>query len=168
MDPSKRSPRSAAKNQSNALIAELEQVLLEADRIFAEWSCPSTTECCRFGITGREPYVTSIELLAIKRAIAARGGLRSWRRAGSSDAADGRTRLPLAHNERPCPMLNVEGRCAIYAARPLGCRTFYCERATQGSRVRHREVTELVRRVQVIAARHEPDGDRGRPLTRCL
>lgn len=65
-------------------------------------------------------------------------------------------------------MLTDEGRCAIYASRPLGCRTFYCDRASAGERVRHRDINALVRRVQQIAARHQPDGDRGRPLTRTL
>lgn len=65
-------------------------------------------------------------------------------------------------------MLAEDNRCAIYASRPLGCRTFYCERATPGERVRHPVVSAFVRRVQEIAARHEPDGDRGRALTRAL
>jgi len=155
--------------QASTLIAALEEVYRDADHAFAQWKCPSSTECCRFGVTGREPYVTSIELYVMRRAIAARGGIRSWKRASSGefDAAR-RGRLPIASEQRTCAMLTDEGRCAIYAARPLGCRTFYCDRATPGTRVRHREISALVRRVQEIASRHEPDGDRGRPLTRCL
>lgn len=160
------------------LLAELDEIYRDADAAFAGWSCPTSTECCRFGITGREPYVTSIELLAIRRAVAARGGARSFRRAaplatladpeGSAGVPGerGGKRLPLA--ERTCPMLNEAGRCAIYAARPLGCRTFYCDRAAPGGAVRHRDVLALVRRAQELAVRHEPSGDQGRPLTRAL
>ncbi|MEJ7731020.1 MAG: hypothetical protein WKG00_17615 [Polyangiaceae bacterium] len=65
-------------------------------------------------------------------------------------------------------MLDVNGRCAVYAWRPLGCRTFYCERASAGTPLPQRRVNELVRKVQEIAARHRSDGDRGRPLRRAL
>ena len=152
------------------LLAELERIYADADQAFAGWSCPASTECCRFGITGREPYVTSVELAAIRRAIAARGGARSFRPAApladTGAPPRGGRRLPIA--ERTCPMLNEAGRCAIYAARPLGCRTFFCDRAEPGATVRHKDVLSLVRRVQELAARHEPGGDQGRPLTRAL
>jgi Fe-S-cluster containining protein len=153
----------------NELFEALADIYREADLAFSGWSCPASTECCRFGITGREPYVTSIELAAIDRAIAARGGPRALRRAKPSGAtAREVVALRVVVEERRCPMLTDEGRCAIYASRPLGCRTFYCDRASAGERVRHRDINALVRRVQQIAARHQPDGDRGRPLTRAF
>jgi Fe-S-cluster containining protein len=108
--------------------------------------------------------VTSIELAALRRAIDARGGARSWKKAKD---ANGRARLPVA-DERACPLLDATGRCAVYAARPLGCRTFYCERADVIEPLAQRELNALVRRIQDIAARHEPNGDRGRPLTKAL
>jgi Fe-S-cluster containining protein len=138
-------------------LAELAGVYRDADDLYAGWSCPASTECCRFGVTGREPYVTSIEVAAVKKAIAARGGERSWKRG-----------LPVVSDERRCPLLDAAGRCAVYAVRPLGCRTFFCERAEAGDKVRQREVNALVRRIQDIAAKHEPGGDQGRPLTRAL
>jgi Fe-S-cluster containining protein len=156
------------------LLGELAGVFRDADAAFEGWSCSASTECCRFGVTGREPYVTSIELSAIRRAVAALGGARAWKRATSSAAASraaGSPRsLPMApaRDERPCPLLTTEGRCAVYSSRPLGCRTFYCDAADKGAPVRHKEITALVRRVQIIAARHEPGGDQGRPLTRAL
>lgn len=143
----------------------------DADAAFEGWSCSASTECCRFGITGREPYVTSIEVLSIRRAVAALGGARAFKRASSPAPAAGSPRsLPIApaRDERPCPMLTAAGRCAVYAARPLGCRTFYCDAADKGAPVRHKEINALVRRVQAIAARLEPGGDQGRPLTRAL
>jgi uncharacterized protein len=150
------------------LLAELEAVYADADRAFSGWSCPASTECCRFGITGREPYVTSIELEAIRRRVAALGGPRAIE--GASRPGPARPSLALAgtDRERRCPMLTAAGRCAVYTARPLGCRTFYCDRAAPGAKVRHREVNALVRRIQDLAARHAPEGDRGRPLTRAL
>lgn len=162
-----------SNDSRDALLAELCAVYADADALFAGWSCPASTECCRFGITAREPYVTSIELLALMRAAKKRGGLGTWKpankpiaeRAASARAAN--VRLALIA-ERPCPMLDEDGKCAVYAWRPLGCRTFFCERAEQASPVAHKRVTELVRRVQAIAARHEPSGDLGRMLTKAL
>lgn len=144
------------ENQARALIAELARVYRDADALHAGTSCPGSTQCCRFGVTRREPYVTSIEVAAARRAIAARGGMRSWKRA-TGEAREG-----------CCPLLTLDGRCAVYEARPLGCRTFFCGRATVSERVKQREVNALVRRIQEIAARHEPGGDRGRPLTHAL
>ncbi|WP_437594076.1 YkgJ family cysteine cluster protein [Sorangium sp. So ce1000] len=161
------------------LLADLSAVYREAEQVFSGWTCEASTECCRFGITGREPYVTSIELAAVQRAIAARGGHRALQGivradgvgapAPTASASEPRLRraLPQA-SERRCPMLTDAGRCAIYAARPLGCRTFFCDRASAGSAVRHHDVTRLVRKVQEIAAKHAAGGDLGRPLTRAL
>jgi len=145
------------------LLGELQALWAQVEALYAGHTCPGATECCRFAVTGREPYVTSIELLAVARAVAARGGpLRERRRAEP---------LPprrCREDERTCPLLDQNGRCIVYAARPLGCRTFFCHRAERDRPIRQREVTLLVRQVQAIAARHQPDGDRGRPLTRAL
>ena len=157
----------AIPDQTTDLLAELAAVYRDAYALYAGWTCPASTECCRFGMTGREPYVTSIELLAVRRAIAARGGARAWKKAASGSIA-GRVTLPVVRDERTCPLLDGAGRCAVYAARPLGCRTFFCDRAEPAGKVKQREVNALVRRIQEIAARHEPDGDKGRPLTRAL
>src|SRR3954447_17193827 len=105
---------------TNDLLSALESALESADQVFSGWSCPASTECCRFGVTGREPYVTSIELAAIHRAIGARGGPRSWKRASALGEPRPPGALPLVQDERRCPLLNVEGRCSIYASRPLG------------------------------------------------
>ncbi len=158
-------PRSPARHPpaDAALLAELAAVYRDADAAFSGWSCPASTECCRFGVTGREPYVTSLELAALRRALAALGR----RVRPPRPPRPPRGALPIA-DERRCPMLTDEGRCAVYASRPLGCRTFYCDRAEPGGKVRQREINDLVRRIQDLAARHEPGGDRGRPLTRAL
>src|SRR5262249_44730554 len=122
-EPTETRARAALRADApDELLAELGEVYRDVDRLHAGWSCPASTECCRFGITGREPYVTSIEIAALRKAIAARGGARSWKK-----AKDGRVALPLARDERRCPLLDDAGRCAVYDARPLGCRTFYCD-----------------------------------------
>lgn len=144
-----------------ALFEELEAIYRDADALYASHRCPSTTECCRFGITGREPYVTSVELAFVERAIAARGGPLSPRRRA----------LPLAPSgagERTCPLLDAQARCSVYASRPLGCRTFWCGRAEADRKVAQRELNELVARIKALAMRHEPRGDVGRLLTRAL
>jgi Fe-S-cluster containining protein len=165
--------RRTASDPTDELLGELAAVYRDADALCWGWTCPASTECCRFGITGREPYVTSIELAAVRRAVAARGGMRSWKRApvvakDPEGASTSRVTLPVVNDERTCPLLDAAGRCAVYEARPLGCRTFFCDRATEGGKVKQRDVNALVRRIQDIAAKHEPGGDTGRPLTRAL
>src|SRR5262245_41081793 len=141
---------------STEALEALRAIYNDADALFEAWSCTASTDCCRFAVTGREPYVTSIELHALERAAA-------------QAPAPRRRGLPVvAAQERRCPFLTDEGRCAAYTWRPLGCRTFWCDRATPASKVRHTEVTALVRRIKELAARHVPGGDLGRPLTRAL
>jgi Fe-S-cluster containining protein len=152
------------------LLAQLEALFADADALMAGWSCDASTLCCRFGVTGREPYVTSIELALLERGIAARGGRLPLRRRA----------LPLADEkveqwggrrakvERTCPLLDARGRCAVYASRPLGCRTFFCDRAVSTGRMPREEIRQLVARIEDLAARHRPDGDRARPLGRYL
>jgi uncharacterized protein len=153
-------PRSGAADDV-ALLAELAALYREVDALYAGWSCPGTTECCRFGVTGRQPYVTSIELAAVRRAIARRG----------APLARAKRALPITRDEeqeRICPMLDRNNRCSIYADRPLGCRTFYCERATRGENGTRAELQDIVRKLQDLAARHSLGGDQARPLTRAL
>src|SRR3954468_2707918 len=69
-----------------------------------ERACITRTECCRFRLTGRTPFLTKGEALAAAKA---------WR-------ATGRTRLP--ENTAPdgaCPLLDpATGRCRVYENRP--------------------------------------------------
>lgn len=144
-------------------LAALLELYEHVDALYAGASCPASSECCRFGITGREPQVTAIEAALVKRAIARRGGLPSEKRRALPLLGPSRT-----ETERTCPLLDREARCSIYADRPLGCRTFYCHRAdvpTPPSRKEHRDI---VRRLQALAAEFAPDGDKPRALTRAL
>ncbi|WP_082362637.1 YkgJ family cysteine cluster protein [Chondromyces crocatus] len=162
--------RRRSKRENDHWLTTLEEIYRDADDAFATWSCSASTECCRFGLTGREPYVTSVEVAAIHRAVAALGGVKALRARRGTPAKETSSpsprHLPVA--ERRCPLLSDDGRCAIYEDRPLGCRTFFCDRAESGAPVRHKELLALVRRVQELAAKHQPGGDQGRPLTRIL
>jgi Fe-S-cluster containining protein len=141
------------------LLDELRRLYEATDAVELGSSCPTSTECCRFGITGREPYITSIEAVAIAQAVGASGGPLSAKRRA----------LPLAGGtsagERTCPLLASGGRCSVYAWRPFGCRTFFCERATRAARRDRKLERELARRLLEIAARHHPEGDKVRALT---
>jgi Fe-S-cluster containining protein len=147
------------RSSPEELLAELAGVYREADALYAGWSCPASTECCRFGVTGREPYVTSIEVLAVERATKAGGGPLSPRRRALPMTTD-------SVRERVCAFLDASGRCAVYANRPFGCRTYFCERAIPGGKRSRPEEKRLVDRVRDIAARHEPGGDAPRSLSR--
>lgn len=150
--------------QDQAPFQELEALYAELGARLAGSSCPATTECCRFGITGREPYVTTIELAYLERAIARAGGKTP------QATRKGAKPLPMAsiRDERTCPLLRADGKCAAYGARPFGCRTFFCEHADLPRPLEQQEINAFVRRVKEIAARHRPGGDQGRPLTRVL
>lgn len=152
-DPQER----AALDELAALYAEL------TDRLRGS-SCPGSTECCRFGVTGREPYVTSVELAYLERGVARAGGKTP------QATGKGAKSLPIAvvKDERICPLLRADDRCAAYEHRPFGCRTFFCERADTPEPLGQQEINAFVRRIKDIAARHRPGGDQGRPLTRAL
>jgi Fe-S-cluster containining protein len=148
-------------------LEELRALYAEVDARYAGWSCDASTRCCRFGVTGREPYVTAVELEELRAAIA-RSGRRLGRATSTRGAARaGRRRLALVDEGR-CGLLTDGGRCAVYESRPLGCRTFHCADASAGAPVRQREINAWVARVRSMSARFTPGGDLGRPLSRVL
>ena len=151
---------STRRPEEEELLHELREIYAETDALHEGIGCATSTECCRFGITRREPYVTSVELLAVERAVAARGGPLSAKRRA----------LPLTGDparERVCPFLDVNARCSVYASRPFGCRTFFCERRTADLPDR-KAIRVLGDRVRALATRHAPGGDAPRPLTRAV
>ncbi|MBM4358524.1 MAG: hypothetical protein FJ096_10500, partial [Deltaproteobacteria bacterium] len=57
------SPTDAEREHERELLDELGTIYRDVDEAYAGHRCPTSTDCCRFGVTGREPYVTSVELL---------------------------------------------------------------------------------------------------------
>jgi hypothetical protein len=122
-------------------------ILQQASDLVAGTGCDCSTECCRFGVTGREPWVTRAEWDVIVAAVRRQG-----RRLPVVDDGDDRD-----DDEGRCPFLAVDdadparGRCRIYDARPLGCRTFFCERAVHADGRRGRLPTPTLRALRPLA-----------------
>ncbi len=133
----------------------LRDVYLRVDALVADVTCERSTDCCHFERTGREPYVTPIEYAEARLAAKASGFQASVRGSQRGRA------LPMADEGR-CPYLGSEGHCRIYASRPLGCRTFFCERAT-GAAPR-REVAALLREIVDLSEKLFVEGSKSRPL----
>jgi Fe-S-cluster containining protein len=147
-----------ARREGEEELAALRAIYAEVDALVAGWTCATSTDCCRFGVTGREPYPTAVELAELARAVRARGGLPK------------RRSLPLAE-ERRCALLSDEGRCVVYASRPFGCRTFFCDRAEgpSGENVRalpRDEIARLGRSIADLSARFTPSDPGPRPISR--
>lgn len=108
-------------------------------------SCELRTECCQFKLTGLVPQVTSGEALLAAKAV--RGA--------------GRKELPV-RADGACPMLHpVTSKCMIYADRPFGCRTHFCDAA--GGPYSRKEVLDLIRRIEEVDYRLGRDGPRALP-----
>ena len=143
--------------------ADLRAIYTRIDALLEGYSCDASTACCRFGVTGREPYVTSLELDVLVRAVRARGHARP----------PTRKRLPLATEaaERRCPLLGEDDRCVAYEARPFGCRTFFCERALREhapGKLPRRAIADLLRELSRLSETYDPRNGRGAPLTHAL
>lgn len=119
--------------------------------------------CCHFANIGKEPYVTEVELTLVARAVAERGRFRG------AISREPRRRLPLAEDLGTCPLLSPAGRCTIYASRPLGCRTFFCEGhgpPTRGST--RKRLLEIARLIADLSDRAFPGSAGPRPFRRAL
>lgn len=127
------------------VVAEVRNIYAELAKRPVERQCVRRTECCQFKLTGLKPYLTKGEALVAARA---------WR-------ATGRTKLS-SPADGACPMLEPRtGRCLIYADRPFGCRTHFCDAA--GGPLARREVIDLIRRLETIDERLAGDGPRTLP-----
>lgn len=150
-----------AGSAAGEMLAELRALYARVDQALAGWACDASTDCCRFGVTGREPYPTAVELAELERAVRARGGLPK------------RRALPLAspRDERRCALLGDDGRCLVYASRPFGCRTFFCERGRgpvgePATSLPRELIGEMARDVAALSARFAPADPGPRPLSR--
>jgi Fe-S-cluster containining protein len=137
--------------------AELTALYAEVDALLAPFSCVASAECCNFANTGRQPCPTAVELAEVREAM---------RRAGVT-LGRAPKRLPVA-GDRTCPLLGRDGRCRIYASRPFGCRTYFCERRTGPNKMPRAEIQEISRRIADLSARFDPRDPGPRPLSRAL
>ncbi len=136
------------KSTSQVKAEALEEVRAVYDALAArpvERACIRRTECCQFKLTGQTPVLTKGE------AMLAATGLR----------AAGRTKLPVPTIPGACPMLDPRGKCIIYAHRPFGCRTHFCEAA--GGPYTRREVLDLIRRLEIVDEKLNGDGSLSLP-----
>ena len=150
--------------------AELLALYAQVDALVEGWTCACSpaagggepeARCCHFAVTGREPFPTAVELEEVHHGM----------RAASVAPRDPR-KLPIAPSLGACPLLSAEGRCRIYASRPFGCRTFFCDDAEGpvGGRERlpRAAILELGRRIADLSARFAPRDPRPRPLVRAI
>lgn len=118
----------------------VETAVADVREVYRDWAarpiergCVGRAECCRFRQTGRMPYVTKGEALVAAMA---------WRVAGRTKVAEA--------EDGGCPFLKG-ARCQIYAGRPFGCRTHFCDAA--GGPAARTEVRDLIRRLEEIDQR---------------
>ena len=124
----------ATFDEVKSIYAELEKRPLERD-------CQMRTQCCHFRLTGKAPF------LALGEAMFAAQGVR----------ASGRKQLK-SHPEGACPLLGKEGRCTIYAHRPFGCRTHFCQPA--GGMYPRKHIADLIHRLEALDEKLGGDGSR--------
>jgi uncharacterized protein len=130
------------KEQMQKALAEVRSVYTDLAKRPVERQCVARTECCQFHLTGLTPMLTKGEALVAARAF----------------KATGRKELPEP-DEDVCPMLKAEtGKCMIYADRPFGCRTHFCEAA--GGPYSRKEVVDLIRRLEAVDRQLGGDGPR--------
>ena len=128
---------------------ELQSALGEVRAVYAELAkrpvtrnCVARTECCQFRLTGLTPQPTKGEALVAAK------GFRATGRKELPEAADG-----------DCPLLKREtGKCMIYADRPFGCRTHFCDAA--GGPFPRKQILDLIRRLEEVDRRLGGDGPR--------
>ena len=130
------------QEELQAALAEVRAVYAELAKRPLERACQARTECCQFQLTGLTPYLTKGEALVAAK------GFRATGRKELSEVTDG-----------ACPMLKREtGKCMIYADRPFGCRTHFCEAA--GGAYPRKQVLDLIRRLEEVDQRLKGDGPR--------
>jgi Fe-S-cluster containining protein len=141
-DDEEEAPATAAVAEARAL-SELRAIYRQADAAYAPFSCPASGECCQLAKTRRQPWLWYPE----------------WR------LLSGQRPLPPRRADGGCPYLDAAGlRCTVYADRPFGCRTFFCERIRGPARQPVETVDALLRRLEAVSQRVRPGLTGPRPL----
>ena len=124
------------------ILAQVRAVYQDLVKRPLQRNCVARTECCQFQLTGLTPHLTKGEALLAAKAY----------------RATGRRSFP-EEDDGVCPMLKRDtGRCLIYADRPFGCRTHFCEAA--GGPYPRKDVVDLIRRLEDLDVRLKGDGPR--------
>ena len=126
-------------------LQELAAVYRQADAAYRPYGCPATAECCQLATTRREPWLWPVEWQLLLQAT---GG-----------------QVPEERPDGGCPFLDAGGkRCSVYAARPFGCRTYYCHRVQGPAREPIEAVAILSARLERVAQTLDADCPGPRPL----
>lgn len=130
--------------RERAALQQTRALYRKADEAYARFSCPASGECCQLAARGHQPYLWPTEWWLLKAAV------------------------PTPPPRRPdgaCPFLDESGkRCSVYAARPLGCRTYFCERRIGPSREPAAVLAELLERLAALNQELSPETDGPTPL----
>ena len=132
----RKKPNPEFKQEIQSIYAEIEARPLPRD-------CQMRTRCCHFRLTGKTPLLTRGEALYL--AIGVRGSGR---------------KVLKPHPEGACSLLGRDGRCTVYAHRPFGCRTHFCEAA--GGMYPRKHLADLIQRLEALD--ETLGGDGSRPL----
>ena len=136
--------RGLTSAERTALLSQVREVYARLAQRPIERNCLNRTDCCRFRLTGRTPFLTRGEALV----------------AHSAARAAGKKKLPLPA-DGSCPLLGPDGRCTIYDSRPFACRTHFCEAA--GGPYSRKEVRDLIHELEAIDQRLGGSGGMGLP-----
>ncbi len=115
------------RTSERAALAETRAIYRLAGAAYSAFSCLASGECCQLTARNREPWLWPSEW----RLLLARGP------------------VPPPRPDGGCPFLDESGkRCAAYADRAFGCRTYFCARRSGPSREPGDEVQRLLRRLE--------------------
>jgi len=126
-----RLPEGVARRRA---VAETRAVLEKASAAWAPYTCPGTAECCQLKVTGRPPWLWPSEWAVLEEELKAQGRA-----------------LPPPRDDGACPFLDEAGkRCTVYASRPFGCRTYFCQRVQGPARQPAERTNALLERLKAL------------------
>jgi hypothetical protein len=134
-------PAANFRFDAKKVLDEVRAIYAELEKRPLERQCQSTAQCCRFRLTGRTPHLT------LGEAMLAAQGVRASGRKTLKPAADG-----------ACSLLGKDGRCTIYAHRPFGCRTHFCQAA--GGMYPRKHIADLIQCLEALDEQLGGDGSR--------
>jgi len=142
-DDTDEAPTATGAREEARALQELRAIYRQADAAYAPFSCPASGECCQLAKTKRQPWLWYPEWLLLAR----------------------KHPLPPPREDGGCPYLDAAGkRCTVYAERPFGCRTFFCERIRGPSRQPADTVSALLIRLERVSQGIMPSLTGPRPL----